>query len=228
MPVNKVVYGSQTIIDLTDSTLSSASDLMSGVTTYDRGGNLLTGTGVAGSEWTSGIYLDEDGYIRVSPEAAAGGIGFANGYIILDDKIGLSFDDGLYLDPTGTLIISDTACDITDAIIRDETLILPPDIFPKSKVYSVTENLTYTTSSNILNYIEEDSGLIIDLDADFSCLSGRMTSITVTMGGVDITNDVFYPDGSDSSGGGTASITEVANTTGVTCVITTASGDESE
>lgn len=48
MAINKVVYGSTTLIDLTDSTLSDPSDLMMGVTAYDRTGTLLTGTGTGG------------------------------------------------------------------------------------------------------------------------------------------------------------------------------------
>lgn len=44
MPINKVVFGDQTIIDLTRSTLSSSDQIQSGTTAFDRGGNLLTGT----------------------------------------------------------------------------------------------------------------------------------------------------------------------------------------
>lgn len=44
MAVNKVVYGNTTLIDLTQSSLSDASQLARGVTAYDRTGNLLTGT----------------------------------------------------------------------------------------------------------------------------------------------------------------------------------------
>lgn len=47
--INKVVYGNQTLIDLTNSTLSSAGQLAQGVTAYDRGGNLLTGTASGGT-----------------------------------------------------------------------------------------------------------------------------------------------------------------------------------
>lgn len=46
--INKVVFGNTTLIDLTDSTLSSADQLASGVTAYDRSGTKLTGTGSAG------------------------------------------------------------------------------------------------------------------------------------------------------------------------------------
>lgn len=87
MPVNKVNYGNQTIIDLTDSTLSDANQLVSGITAYDRSGTKITGT-YEGSEWTSGIYMDDDGYIRVSPLAGAGGVIFEDGYLIFSPNAG--------------------------------------------------------------------------------------------------------------------------------------------
>lgn len=93
MPVNKVNYGNQTIIDLTDSTLSDASQLVSGITAYDRSGTKITGT-YEGSEWTSGIYMDEDGYIRVSPLAGAGGVLFDGGYVIFSANAGDSAGEG--------------------------------------------------------------------------------------------------------------------------------------
>ena len=42
--INKVVYGNQTLIDLTTDTLSSTSQLASGVTAHDRTGAVITGT----------------------------------------------------------------------------------------------------------------------------------------------------------------------------------------
>lgn len=42
--INKVVYGNQTLIDLTTDTLSSTSQLMSGVTAHDRTGATITGS----------------------------------------------------------------------------------------------------------------------------------------------------------------------------------------
>ena len=44
MAINKVVYGNTTLIDLTDSTLSQANEILSGVTAYDRTGTKITGT----------------------------------------------------------------------------------------------------------------------------------------------------------------------------------------
>lgn len=42
--INKVVYGNQTLIDLTTDTLTSASQLQSGITAHDRTGAIITGT----------------------------------------------------------------------------------------------------------------------------------------------------------------------------------------
>lgn len=46
--INKVVFGNQTLIDLSTTTLSSASQLESGVTAYARDGSVITGTGSGG------------------------------------------------------------------------------------------------------------------------------------------------------------------------------------
>ena len=35
-----------------------------------------------GTEWTSGIYQDEDGFINVSPLAGAGGVSIEDGYLV--------------------------------------------------------------------------------------------------------------------------------------------------
>lgn len=42
--INKVVFGSQTLIDLTSDTLNNASQLLDGVTAHDRTGATITGT----------------------------------------------------------------------------------------------------------------------------------------------------------------------------------------
>ena len=42
--INKVVYGNQTLIDLTSDTLSSTSQLLYGVTAHDRTGATITGS----------------------------------------------------------------------------------------------------------------------------------------------------------------------------------------
>lgn len=58
--VNKVVYGTTTLIDITDSTVTPAS-LMQGVVAYGADGSRLVGTATGGDEGSA--YQDEDGYI---------------------------------------------------------------------------------------------------------------------------------------------------------------------
>ena len=53
-----------------------------------------------------------------------------------------------------------------------------------------------------------------------------LSGVTVTMGGVDITSQVFTPDEAGGGGGGSVVVTEEANATGITCVITTGSEPE--
>ena len=83
MAINKVVYGSTTLIDLTDSTLSDPSDLMMGVTAYDRTGTLLTGTGTGGTAVTQ----DENGYL-----------------VLEDDEVGEITLTSLSVTQNGTII----------------------------------------------------------------------------------------------------------------------------
>lgn len=81
---NKVVYGGTTLIDLTSDTVTPER-LLSGYTAHDASGAAITGTAVvSGTEWTSGVYQDVSGYLRVSPLAAAGGARLSGGYLVLD------------------------------------------------------------------------------------------------------------------------------------------------
>lgn len=62
--INKVVFGNQTLIDLSTTTLSQASQLANGVTAYDRAGNVITGTASGGGSTP---------YVLVTGEQDAGG-----------------------------------------------------------------------------------------------------------------------------------------------------------
>ena len=71
MPINKVIYGSTTLIDLTSDTVTAA-DLSSGVTATDKSGTRITGTlsfityytGTA--EPSSSLGSDGDIYLKVA------------------------------------------------------------------------------------------------------------------------------------------------------------------
>lgn len=69
MAVNKVVYGGNTIIDLTSDTVT-ASDLISGVTAHDKSGTQVTGTVVIQHYYTgssapsASLGVDGDIYLQ--------------------------------------------------------------------------------------------------------------------------------------------------------------------
>lgn len=66
MAVNKIVYGNDTLVDLTSDTIS-ASDLAKGKTAHDKSGNSITGTFTLDSE-----IQDQDTVISQIQEALAG------------------------------------------------------------------------------------------------------------------------------------------------------------
>lgn len=72
--INKVVFGSATLIDLTISTLDNANQIVQGVTAVDRGGNLLTGTYVAPTDGDNLGYGLSD---RTLPMVGVGQVGYA-------------------------------------------------------------------------------------------------------------------------------------------------------
>lgn len=83
MAINKVIYGGTTLIDLSGDSLSSADQLMQGVTAHDRTGALITGTATGGgtlitkSITANGTYDAEDdnvdGYSSVTVNVSGGG-----------------------------------------------------------------------------------------------------------------------------------------------------------
>lgn len=71
MAVNKVVYGNQTLIDISDTT-AVASDVMAGKYFYGNDGVKTAGTGTGGGSVTQ----DQDGYI-VLPSTGGGSSGYS-------------------------------------------------------------------------------------------------------------------------------------------------------
>ena len=71
MPVNKVVYGSTTLIDLTSDTVTAA-DLANGVTATDKSGTQITGTlsfvtyYTGSNDPSSSLGSDGDIYLKVA------------------------------------------------------------------------------------------------------------------------------------------------------------------
>lgn len=78
MGINKVQYGSTTLIDLTSDTVT-ADKLMQGYTAHDRTGALITGTATGGGSVTQ----DQDGFIVLPPDGggspSVGGLEYETG-----------------------------------------------------------------------------------------------------------------------------------------------------
>lgn len=145
MAISKVVYGGNTLIDLTEDTITE-NDLKEGVTAHGADGEEIVGSLVE-SPWTSGIYQGEDGYIYVSPYEAAGGA-------VLKDNIVYLFD---------------------------------------TKTFSITENYDILDTGIVPSNHTAEVIAGGSLSIDYFPVDERayITSITVTMNGVDITDQAF-------------------------------------
>lgn len=69
MAINKVVYGNNTLIDLTSDTVT-ADKLMQGYTAHDASGAIITGTATGGG---GSVTQDQDGFIVLPPDGGGGG-----------------------------------------------------------------------------------------------------------------------------------------------------------
>lgn len=70
MAINKVVYGENTLIDLTDTT-ATADKILTGYGAYGADGVWMNGTATAGGSVTQ----DQDGFIVLPPDGGGGGGG---------------------------------------------------------------------------------------------------------------------------------------------------------
>jgi hypothetical protein len=91
--------------------------------------------------------------------------------------------------------------------------------------FSDTRSVTYNLSSGATASVNSaevvaGQGFSVKLKAP---VGYNLSGVTVTMGGNDITSQVFTPDEAGGGGGGSITVTEQANATGITCVITTSS-----
>lgn len=67
MAINKVVYGTNTLIDLTDAT-ATADKILQGYTAYGADGTKLTGTATGGGSGDGYVWQDAQGYVHLSDE----------------------------------------------------------------------------------------------------------------------------------------------------------------
>lgn len=118
--INKVVFGSQTLIDLTSDTLSSTNQLVSGVTAHDRTGAIITGTNTNDADTSDGT--------MAASELLYGEVGYSNGNrivgtmpnngsnnVTVTSKSGNAIPAGYY-DGTGKAVIDSSS---STALIAD-------------------------------------------------------------------------------------------------------------
>lgn len=68
MAVNKVIYGNQTIIDLSTDTVASSDDILAGKVGHLRDGTVVTGTASGGDQHGT-IWQDGEGYVHLDDES---------------------------------------------------------------------------------------------------------------------------------------------------------------
>lgn len=167
MPVNKVVFGNTTILDLTQSTLDSSNKILSGVTAYDRSGNLLIGSHIDDQTYTVTQQLTGVVSSNNLNKVISGG----SLYLVLNAEA-YSFLSNVTVTMGGV--------DITDQVFK-----------PNEVAYEIEENLTNISSTNNVNKVLENGSLFIQLSP---ASNKAISDIVVLMGGVDITQQVFKGD----------------------------------
>lgn len=156
--INKVVFGNQTLIDLTTDTLSSATQLSYGVTAHDRTGAVITGSNTKDADTSDGT--------MAASELLYGEVGYSNGNrivgtmpnngannVTVTSKSGTTIPAGYY-DGTGKAQIdSSSATALIANNIRQGVTILGVEgsMSGSENVKATTLSVTpYTTSQTIV------------------------------------------------------------------------------
>lgn len=156
--INKVVFGNQTLIDLTGDTLTAASQLQSGIKAHDRTGAVITGTNTKDSDTSDGT--------MAASELLYGEVGYSNGNrivgtmpnnasnnVTVSTKAGSTIPTGFY-DGSGKAVIdSASATALIANNVREGVTILgvTGTMSGSENVKATTLSATpYTTSQTIV------------------------------------------------------------------------------
>ena len=156
--INKVVFGNQTLIDLTGDTLTAASQLQSGIKAHDRTGAVITGTNTKDSDTSDGT--------MAASELLYGEVGYSNGNrivgtmpnnasnnVTVSTKAGTTIPTGFY-DGSGKAVIdSASATALIANNVREGVTILgvTGTMSGSEGVKATTLSATpYTTSQTIV------------------------------------------------------------------------------
>ena len=121
MAVNKVVYGGNTLIDLSGSTVTPET-LLEGETAYNAAGELITGTGSLGTvryDTTQELTDEQKAQARTNIGAEASGTAASlmnrtNAVNVADTNYGKVMARGIY---AGTTDMTDGVTDLTSGVI---------------------------------------------------------------------------------------------------------------
>ena len=192
--INKVVFGNQTLIDLTSDTLTAASQLAYGVTAHDRSGAVITGTSTKDADTSDGT--------TAASELLYGEVAYSNGNrivgtmpnngstgVTVTSKSGNTIAAGYY-DGTGKATIdSASATALVAANVRQGVTILgvTGTMSGSEGVKATTLSVTpYTTSQTIVPSDLGDYNSItqVDVAAIAYSTSANSYGLTATIGTV--------------------------------------------
>lgn len=192
--INKVVFGNQTLIDLTGDTLANASQLLSGVTAHDRTGAVITGSCSYDADTSDGNVAASE--ILANKVAYANGnriVGTmpnnANNNVTVSAKAGNTIPAGYY-DGTGKAVIdSASATALVPNNVRQGVTILGIEgtMSGSEGVRATTLSVTpYTTAQTIVPSDLGDYNSItqVDVAAIAYSTSANAYGLTATIGTV--------------------------------------------
>lgn len=192
--INKVVFGNQTIIDLTTDTLANASQLLEGVTAHDRSGAVITGTCTYDADTSDAN--------AAASEILAGKTAYANGNkitgtmpnnggtnVTVSTKAGTTIPAGFSDGSAKAIIDSASAAALIPGNVREGVTILgvEGEMSGSEGVKATTANVTpYTTAQTIVPTDLGDYNSItqINVAAIAYSTSANAYGLTATIGTV--------------------------------------------